>query len=140
MFLPFDNETLSALEASHGSIRVVRGATPPVKRWNPDATPEPPWEAVFREPTTGEGDNFEGAVHNDRTKAGALRNHAKATVVAVSHGGKHTICSDRRDKPAEKATREAWDDLRRTFPGAHMAAQDDLMSLAGMAKDEEGKE
>lgn len=140
MFLPFDNETLSALEASHGSIRVVRGATPPVKRWNPDAIPEPPWEAVFRKPTTGEGDAFEGAVHRDDTKAGALRNFAKAVVVAVSLDGKIVVCLDRKDKMSERAAREAWDGLRASYSGAHMAAQDDLMSLAGMAKDEEGKE
>lgn len=138
-FLPFTNETLAALDAAHGDIRVVRGATPPAKRWAPDFTPEPPWEAVFRQPTTGESDNFEGAAHNDRAKAGALRNLAKAIVVGVSLGGVQITCTDRNDRAQVDAVRKAWDDLRAKFPGAHMAAQDDLMALASMAKEEEGK-
>lgn len=139
MFKPFDNDTLRALDAAHGDVRKVRGATPPAKSWNPDA-PEPPWEAVFRRPTPGEGDTFEGAAHNDRAKPGALRNLAKAVVVAVSLDGKHTTCLDRNDRKARQEVWDAWDALRAKYSGAHMAAQDDLMGLAGMSRDEEGKE
>lgn len=139
-FKPFDNETLVALEAAHGDIRVVRGAVPPPRRWHADDAPEPPWEAVFRKPTTGESDNFEGSAHRENAKAGALRNLAKAIVVAVSRGGKIVMYTDRGDAKAVRETREAWDALRADFPGAHMAAQDDLMGLAGMSAEEEGKE
>lgn len=140
VFRPFSGEELAALEASHGEIRVVRGALPPARSWVPDDKPEPPWEAVFRKPTTGESDNFEGAVAKDATKAAALRNLSKAVIVGVSVGGKIATCSDRKDLPSVRAVRDAWDRLRETHPGVHMAAQEDLMSLMGMARDEGGKE
>lgn len=140
LFKPIDDETLMSLEAAHGDIRVVRGAAPPARRWHANDAPEPPWEAVFRKPTTGESDNFEGSAHRENAKAGALRNLAKAIVVAVSLDGKIVSYTDRGDAKAVRETREAWDALRAKFPGAHMAAQDDLMSLAGMSAEEEGKD
>lgn len=140
MFKPFADEQLRALEEAHEEIRVVRGAVPPQRRWIVDDKPEPPWEAVFRKPVTGESDRFEGDAHNDKARAGGLRNLAKAIVVGVSFEGKITICGDRKDLVAVRAVRDAWDELRAKFPGAHMAAQDDIMSLAGMAREEEGKD
>lgn len=139
MFKAFTDDELRALEAAHDEIRVVRGAAPPPRRWAAEDKPEPPWEAVFRKPMTGESDSFEGAAHNDKAKPGALRNFAKAVVVGVSLAGKTATCVDRKDLVSLRATRDAWDALRAQYPGAHMAAQDDLMGLAGMARDEEGK-
>ncbi len=94
---------------------------------------------MFRKPTGGECDHFEGSAHNDKAKPGALRNLAKAIVVGVSFGGKVVTVADRKDIVAVKAAREAWDSLREAYPGAHMAAQEDLMALAGMAADDGGK-
>lgn len=139
-FKPFSNETLASLDAAHGDIRVVRGVTPKPKPWQPNVTPEPPWEAVFRAPTTGESDNFEGAAHNEKARTGALRNLAKATVVGVSHGGVQTVCMDRKDAESVRKVRDAWDSLRGEFPGAHLAAQDDMLELSGQTKEEAGKE
>jgi hypothetical protein len=138
-FLTFDDATLQALDAAHGEIRVVRGKKPPAKKWDSSFVPDYPWEAVFRVPTMGESDTFEGTAHNDKARSGGLRNLAKAIVVGVSYGGQRTVCTDRADKASERAVREAWESLRKEFPGAHMAAQDDIMSLASMAADEEGK-
>lgn len=139
-FKPFDSATLAALDIAHSDIRVVRGKTPPAKSWIPDHAPEPPFEVVFRKPTTGEADAFEGAAHNDKAKAGALRNLAKATIVGVSFGGKTVTCSDRKDVASLKTVREAWDDLRVAFPSVHGAASEDLMEMSGQAKDEGGKD
>lgn len=139
-FLPFDVDTLSRLDDAHGDIRIVTGAKPPAKSFKPDFKPEHPWQAVFCKPTVGESDNFEGAAHNDRAKPGALRNLAKAIVVGVSLDGKQTFCIDRNDRASVKQVRDAWETLRAKYPGAHMAAQDDLMSLASMSADESGKE
>lgn len=139
-FRPFSDEQLAALEQAHGEIRVCRGAVPPPRRWVANDSPEPPWEAVFRKPTMGESDNFEGSAHREQAKAAALRNLAKAIVVGVSVGGKVITYEDRSDAKAVRDVRDAWDNLRRDFPGAHMAAQEDLMSLAGMAAEEAGKD
>lgn len=136
IFKPIPVDTLAALDVAHGDIRVVRGKTPPVKSWVPDHEPEPPYEVVFRKPTTGESDNFEGSAHNEKAKAGALRSLAKATIVAVSFGGKIVSSTNRKDR----AVLDAWDALRGMFPGVHAAASDDLMDLNGQAKDEGGKD
>jgi len=140
VFAPFDNDTLASLESAHGEIRVVRGEKPPAKRWRPDDMPETPWEAVFRKPTVGECDNFEGAAHQDKARAAALRNLAKATVVGVSRAGKQVLHVEPGDARSKQAVRDAWDALRNDYSGAHMAAQKHLMSLAGMSDEEEGKE
>ena len=139
-FKPFDNETLAALEGAHEDIRVVRGETPPTKRWNPGAAPEPPWEAVFRKPTIGEAENFEGSAHKEAQRPGGVRNYAKALVVGVSIDGTQTVCMDRLDPKQRAAVREAWDALRAKFPQAHIASQDDLLSLSGQTRDEGGKD
>lgn len=138
-FVPFDNDTLAALDAAHGDIRVVRGETPPAKKWKPDELPEPPWEVVYRKPTQGEADAFEGSVHNERAKSAGLRNLAKATIVGVSVGGIVTTCADRSDAAAVRKVRDAWDALREAHPSVHVASAGDLMSLAGMSAEEEGK-
>lgn len=138
-FAPFTDDELEALDAAHTDIRVVRGATPEPKRWKPSEKPEPPWELVFRRPTSGEASFFERALHKD-TKDMALRNHAKATVVAVSIGGVKTMVLDANDAMKVKAVRAAFDALRDKYGLAHIAANDALMSLAGMIAEEEGKE
>jgi hypothetical protein len=139
VFAPFSDDTLCALEEAHGRVAVVRAAAPAKRRWVPNDTPEPPWEAVFREPTVGEAEAYEGHAHHEKARAGMVRNHAKATVVGVSIGGKQTVCMDRADTASVKAVREAWDRLRDRYGAAHLAAQDDLMALMGSVR-EEGKD
>jgi hypothetical protein len=140
-FKPFDDETLQALEDAHKSIRVVRGETPPARRWVPNDEPEPPWEVVFREPTLGEVEMYEGRAHqNEKARAAMVRDHAKATVCAVSFDGAQTICMDRHDRKSVNDVRAAWDTLRAKYGAAHLAAQDDLMSMMGSVKAESGKE
>lgn len=139
VFLPFTDEQMSDLEAAHGRVMPVLPKLDPPRAWVPDDKPEPHWCAVFREPTTGEVEFFERHAHGS-SKDVALRNLAKATVVAVSLGGRHTVCLDRNDKRSVDAVRAAWDQgIRGRFGGAHLAAQDDLMLLAGMSRDESGK-
>lgn len=140
MFKPISDDVLVALDEAHNDIRVVKGATPPAKSYRPNVAPETPWQAVFRKPTQGESDAFEGAAHNDKAKPGALRNFAKALVCAVNLDGKVTMYTDRTDLKAVRETRDAWEALRARFGGAHMAAQEDLMDLMGATKDEGGKE
>lgn len=139
-FKTFEPQTLAALDDAHGDIRLVSGKKPPVKAWKPEVTPETPWAAVFRKPVVGETDNFEGAAHNEKAKAGGLRNLAKALIVGVSLDGKITVCMDRNDRKQVNEVRAAWDELRAKHSGAHMAAQEDIMELSDMSKDEEGKE
>lgn len=140
-FKPFADEQLCALEEAHRRIEVVRGAVPPAPRWRSTVTPEPPWEVVFRVPTEGESNAFEMQSHGaDKVKSAALRNLGKAVVVAVSRDGKHTIQSTRGDREEMATVRRAWDDLREEHPGAHMAAQDALMSLNSMGREEAGKD
>lgn len=138
-FKPFSDEQLIALEAAHGRIAVVRGAPPPAPRWRP-AEPEPPYEVVFRAPTVGEAEAYEGHAHHEKARAAMVRDHAKATIVAVSIDGAHVICDDRKNLPSVKEVRAAWDKLREKYPGAHLASQDDLQALMGSVKDEMGKE
>lgn len=141
-FLPFSDEQLAELEEAHRKIEVVRGAPPPPRRWVPNDDPEPPWEAVFRIPTAGEFEFFEQHMAGDqKSKAAAVRSHAKATVVAVSINGKQTVCLNSRDTVSVREVRRAWDGLREAGNGgAHMAAQDSIMSLASMGRDEVGKD
>lgn len=141
VFVPFTDEQMAELESAHGRIspRVLPALDPP-RTWVPNDVPEPHWCAVFREPTTGEVEFFERHAHGT-SKDAALRNLAKATIVAVSFQGKHTVCLDRNDRASVDAVRAAWDQgIRKRFGGAHLAAQDDLMLLAGMSRDETGKE
>lgn len=140
MFLPFSNDQLEALDVAHEDIRHVKGETPPAKPWRTNYEPETPWAAVFRKPTTGEAESFEGKAHNERAAPGAMRDYAKALVVAVSLDGKHTVCLDRADPKSKGEVRKAWDDLRAKYPAAHIAAQADLLSLSGQARDEGGKD
>lgn len=137
-FAPFTNEELEALNVAHGDVQFVRGETPPAKSWRPLDKPEPPWECVFRAPSSNECSFFERALHKD-TKDMALRNHAKATVVGVSFNGKKTFALD-SDPMKVKAVREAFDAMRERFGLAHIACNDALMSLSGMVANEEGKE
>ncbi len=139
-FKPFSDDTLCELETAHNRIAVVRAAPPAPRRWVANDDPEPPWEAVFREPTVGEVEMYEGHAHHEKARAGMVRNHAKATVVGVSIDGKQTICLDRRDAKSVREVRDAWDKLRERYGAAHLAAQDDLQSLMGSVKDEAGKE
>lgn len=139
-FVPFSQDTLRELDIAHEDIRVVRGETPPAKSWNPDFKPEHPWEAVFRKPTVGEAESFEGKAHNDRARPAALREFAKALVVGVSLNGKQTTCMDRKDQPSRREVVAAWDALRDRYPNAHVAAQEDIFSLSGQARDEGGKD
>lgn len=139
-FRPFDDATLAALEEAHGRIMPVRAATPPPRRWVTNDEPEPPWEVVFREPTMGEAEAYEGHAHHERARAGMVRNHCKATVVAVSFGGVQTVCMDRNDRAAVTEVRNAWDRLRAKFGGAHLACQDAISALMGSVQDDMGKE
>lgn len=138
-FKPFDDETLCALDAAHGDVRVVRGETPPAKRWKPAEKPEPPWEAVFRRPTEGELSAFERAMSNDKAKDSATRSFAKAIVCGVSLDGKIVSYTDRGDVAAVRGVRDAWDALRERHPGAHLASVDEILSLASMSAEQEGK-
>jgi hypothetical protein len=137
-FVPFSVEQLLDLEARFGPVRVVTAARPKRQRHH-TTDPEPPWEIVIRSPTQGESDAFEGAANNDRAKAGALRELARKTVVAISHWGAVTIHDGERGK-LSKVLGEAWEKLRHDFPGVHIAAQSDLMALNGAEADESGKE
>jgi hypothetical protein len=140
-FKPFDDETLCALEDAHGAIAKVRGAAPPPRAWRANDEPEPPWEVVFRKPTLGEVEMYEGRAHqNEKARAAMVRDHAKATVVGVSLGGVQVVCMDRSDPKSVKEVRDAWDRLRANHGAAHLAAQDDLMLLMGSVKDEAGKD
>lgn len=138
MFTPFTNEQLQDLEDRFGRIAVVTGAKP--KRQPHHKTdPEIPWQAVFRAPTQGESDAFEGAANNERAKPGALRELARKTVVAISHKGVITIHDGERGR-LSKVLGDAWEKLRQDFGGIHIAAQGDLMALNGAEADESGKE
>ncbi len=130
---PFSDEQLQALDATFGDIRLVTAETPAVKPWAAKDAPAPcpPWQAVFRKPTRGEGEAFEGAANREDTRAGAMRNFAKAVVVAVSFGGKQTIATE-AGKAGQKDVREVWEEeIRKNYPLAHIAAKDDLQSLLG---------
>lgn len=139
MFAPFTDDTLAELDTAHDDIRKVRGETPPFKSWRPDYVPEVPWELVFRKPTVGEAESFEGRAHNERAKPSALRDFAKTLIVGVSLDGKQTICIDRRDA---KDVRLAWDALRAKYPNVHISegVQDALSSLSGQTSAEGGKD
>jgi hypothetical protein len=139
-FKPFDDATLQSLEEAHGRIAVVRGAAPSPRRWVANDEPEPPWEVVFREPTMGEVEVYEGHAHHEKARAAMVRNHAKATIVGVSLDGAQTVCMDRKDTASVRGVREAWDKLRAKYGAAHLAAQDDLMELMGSVKEDAGKE
>lgn len=137
-FVPFSVEQLLDLEGRFGRIAVVTAAQP--KKLAHHVEPPPiPWQLVFRAPTQGESDAFEGAANNERSKAGALRELARKTVVAISHRGAVTIHDGERGK-LSKVLGEAWERLRQDFPGVHIAAQSDLMALNGAEADESGKE
>jgi hypothetical protein len=141
-FLPFSDEQLQELANKFPRIAVTRGKAPPRPRWakpgEPD--PEPPWEVVFRAPTSGESDAFEGAANDDRQKPAALRTLAKATVIGVSYRGIQAIHDGERKGKAEKEVRSAWDKLRDDYPAAHIAAQEDLQQLLGSQREEMGKD
>ncbi len=131
-FVPFTDEQLRVLDATFGDIRLVTAETPTAKPWAAKDAPAPsaPWQAVFKRPTLGEGESFEGAANNEGTRAAAMRNFAKATVVAVSFGGEQTIATE-AGKPGQDDVRKAWDKVRKYYPLAHIAAKDDLQSLLG---------
>lgn len=139
VFVPFTNDELAELDGAHEDIRVVTGAIPPPKRWKPEEKQEPPWEVVFRKAQGGEGDFFEGHAHSEQAKAKALRLHAKTLIVGVSVGGVKVVCLNRLDNKQKGDVQKAWDRLREKFPGVHMAAQDEIMDLTGMGKEEAGK-
>lgn len=138
MFAPFSDEQLTDLESRFGRIAVVT-APKPKRQPHHKTDPETPWQLVFRAPTQGESDAFEGAANNERLKPGALRELARKTVVGVSHRGAITLHDGERGR-LSKAMSEAWDRLRQEYPGAHIAAQSDLMALNGAEADETGKE
>lgn len=140
VFSPFTIEEWQALDEVHGDTRRVTGAIPPRKPWH-KTDPEPPWEAIFRRPKSSETNFFERHAHGDNSKSMALRNFAKAIVVGVSYKGKKTIAADAGDTTAVAAVRAAWDAVQESEGGGcHMAAQEELMALAGMGKEVEGKE
>lgn len=141
-FSPFSDEQLQALATLFPRIAVVTGKTLARPRWaKPGApAPEPPWEVVFRAPTTGECDAFEGAATSDAQKPGALRTISRACVVAVSHNGVQTVHDGEPKGKGEKAVRAAWDKLRGDYPGVHLATQNELMTLMGAERDEQGKD
>lgn len=142
VFAPFSDAQLGELEEAHGRIDVVRGAIPAARRWVPDDAPEPPWEAVFRIPTDGESEFFElHAAGSEKARSAALRDLTKGIVVGVSFRGKQVICLKRTDSVSVRDVRNAWDALRKGgYPLAHVAAQDTVMALAGMGREEAGKE
>jgi hypothetical protein len=139
-FVPFTDEQLQELETRFGRIAVVRAETTPPSRWS-KATPEPPYELVFRAPILSESDAFEGNANNDRAKAGATRTLCRQTIVGVSYRGKITIHGgERTDRAGAESVRKAWDDLRSEYPGAHLAATGQIQQLLGSVAEEQGKE
>lgn len=138
MFAPFSDEQLQDLEARYGRIAVVTGAMPKRQKHH-KVDPEPPWSLVFRSPTEGESDAFEGAANNERSKPGAVRELARKLVVGVSHKGVITIHDGDRGR-LSKAVGDAWSALRKDYPGVHIAGQDKIQNLMGMEAEEEGKE
>lgn len=138
-FAPFSDEEWQALDVAHGDTRKVRGAVPPPKPWDP--SPEPKWEVIFRKPANaGEFAFFEKHAHSDTAKDRALRLYAKALIVGVSEGGRKVVCLNVNDNKQKNDVRNAWDALCEKFPGIHMAAQQDIMDLSGMGKEEAGKD
>ena len=96
---------------------------------------------MFRRPTIGEVENFEGAANNERARASASRNLAKAIVVAVSLDGKHTVQKDPSDAPGKVAVREAWEQCRAKHGGAiHIRAMAKIQQLTGQTEEETGKD
>lgn len=138
-FLPFSDDQLEALNVAHDDIRVVRSETPPAKSWRPSWVPEPEWEVVFRKPVGGEFSFFERHANNENARDRALRLFAKTLIVGVSFGGKITICTNRLDNKQRTDIQNAWDALCEKCPGVHLAADADIQSLSGMAKEEAGK-
>lgn len=138
-FLPFTDEQLQALEEKFSRIDKCRGETPARRSWH-KADPEPPWEVVFRAPTMGECDKFEGDANNERAQAGSARNLSRAIVVGVSYKGKILMHDGQRQGAAEKAVREGWDALRQDYPAVHMACAETIKALMGGVIATEGKE
>ncbi len=144
--VPFSDEQLQALDAAFGDVRIVAGKIPDTKPWAakpakdaPSGVALPPWQAVFRKPTLGEGEAFEGAANHEGTRAAAMRNLAKATVVGVSFGGEQTIAAE-AGKSGQKDVRDAWDRIRKDYPLAHIAAKDELQSLLGQEQEQAEKD
>lgn len=135
----FTDDEWRALDDAYGDTRRVTGAIPPPKPWAPN--PEPKWEAIFRRPSSAETNVFEKHVHNDGSKSQALRLLAKAIVVGVANGQDKVMAPDPNDTQAKKRVQAAWDSAQEKHGGGlHMAAQTDVMDLAGMGREIEGKE
>lgn len=141
-FVPFADEQLQELEGRFRRIAVVRAKAPARSRWAKptDPDPEPPWEAVFRAPTPGESDAFEGATTDESKRAGALRTLGRQIVVALSYGGKQVVHDGEKRSKAETELRALWDRVRADGYSPHIAAQNDFMTLMGAQREEEGKD
>jgi hypothetical protein len=137
-FVPFTNDQLIELETRYDRVEVVTAPAPKRQRHHV-ADPEIPWSVVYRSPTMGESDAFEGAANNERMKPGALRELARKIVVGVSHRGTVTLHDGERGKRS-KAMEDAWERLRGDFPAVHLAGQGAIMSLMGGEAEEAGKE
>ncbi len=137
----FTDEQMQTLDVTFGDVRLVTAKTPEPKRWAPkDApAPSPPWQAVFRRPTLGEGEAFEGAANKEQARAGAMRDLAKATIVAVSFGGEQVTAAEAGRK-GQGDVRAAWDRLRQAHPLAHIAAKDAIQELLGQEQAEAEKD
>lgn len=137
-FVPFTDEQLQDLENRFGRIEKVTAPKPERKSYH-KTDPEIPWEVVYRAPTMGECDKFEGDANNERSKPAALRELARKMVVAISHKGTVTIHDGERGRRS-KAIDDAWEKLRSDYPGVHLAGQVKIMALMGGEAEEGGKE
>lgn len=137
-FVPFTDEQLQELEARHGRITVVTAATPKRQRFH-KIDPVPPWQVVYRAPTMGECDAFEGAANNEKAKPGALRELARKTAVGISCHGFVTLHDGEPHHPL-KAMNDAWAALRKDYPAVHLASQGAIQELMGGEAEEAGKE
>ena len=137
MFAPFSDDQLADLESRYGRIAVVTGATPK-RQPHHKSDPEPPWSVVYRAPTMGECDAFEGAANNERSKPGAFRELARKIVVGISHKGVIVLHDGERGRMSPRI-KDAWETLRNDYPAVHLAAQSPIQELMGLEASDEGK-
>lgn len=141
MFKPFDPAQLEELDQHFGAIHVHTPAGR-AKSWAPSSLVESPYSLVFRACVPGEWNNITGQANDPKQKAGAPRNLAMATIVAVSVDGEHHIHrgevgSPANDRAASKPPRDAFERLlsRPGSVGIPEAVADALAELNGVVAD-----
>lgn len=113
-------EKLEELEKQHGRIAHLKGPPVPGSKANENGDREPCWEIVLKKPTRQQYAYFRKLGHNEQRKSEAQEELVSNTMVY----------------PSTKSEVEA---LLDEWPGIPEAATKAIMSLTGMAVDEDLK-